>query len=224
MKQVLLTVPLVLLIAACDPGTEIIAPEGPEATFALSPTDMDASALMSELGNPVPPEVIVSHNELEWVWASSCADGAPIPGGLFCDIDVGHDRFEFATETQWANRPLIDAFGTGQGHMKCAAPWFNLTLDHCDWGDAFLAEDDALFIMLKLSSYGSAAFGEGGTAGDDGYPMAGLAETWLVREPADDPDPDPQSKNDCKKGDWDQFGFKNQGQCVRFMETGKDSR
>ena len=34
----------------------------------------------------------------------------------------------------------------------------------------------------------------------------------------------PQTKDDCKKGGWEQFGFRNQGQCVRFIETGKDSR
>jgi hypothetical protein len=35
---------------------------------------------------------------------------------------------------------------------------------------------------------------------------------------------DPIEKNECKKGGWEDFGFKNQGQCVRFVETGKDSR
>lgn len=35
---------------------------------------------------------------------------------------------------------------------------------------------------------------------------------------------DPQDQNECKKGGWEDFGFKNQGQCVRFVETEKDSR
>ena len=35
---------------------------------------------------------------------------------------------------------------------------------------------------------------------------------------------DPQTKDDCKNGGWEQYGFRNQGQCVRFVETGKDSR
>lgn len=35
---------------------------------------------------------------------------------------------------------------------------------------------------------------------------------------------DPTSKEDCKRGGWQQFGFRNQGQCVRFVNTGKDSR
>ena len=36
--------------------------------------------------------------------------------------------------------------------------------------------------------------------------------------------PDVQSKDECKDGGWGAFGFSNQGQCVRFIETGKDSR
>lgn len=35
---------------------------------------------------------------------------------------------------------------------------------------------------------------------------------------------DPASKEDCEKGGWEAFGFKNQGQCIRFVNTGKDSR
>lgn len=35
---------------------------------------------------------------------------------------------------------------------------------------------------------------------------------------------DPTSKDDCKDGGWEAYGFRNQGQCVRFVETGEDSR
>ena len=34
----------------------------------------------------------------------------------------------------------------------------------------------------------------------------------------------PSTRDDCKKGGWEGYHFKNQGQCVRFIETGKDSR
>jgi hypothetical protein len=34
----------------------------------------------------------------------------------------------------------------------------------------------------------------------------------------------PESKNQCKKGGWEEFGFRNQGQCIRFVNTGQDSR
>jgi hypothetical protein len=35
---------------------------------------------------------------------------------------------------------------------------------------------------------------------------------------------DAQTKAECKKNGWQTYGFRNQGQCVRFIETGKDSR
>jgi hypothetical protein len=35
---------------------------------------------------------------------------------------------------------------------------------------------------------------------------------------------DPTERVDCKDDHWMDYGFKNQGQCVRFVETGKDSR
>lgn len=31
-------------------------------------------------------------------------------------------------------------------------------------------------------------------------------------------------KDQCKKGGWEDFGFKNQGQCIRYVNTGQDSR
>ncbi len=34
----------------------------------------------------------------------------------------------------------------------------------------------------------------------------------------------PTTKAECRKGGGTQFGFKNQGQCIRFVNTGKDSR
>lgn len=35
---------------------------------------------------------------------------------------------------------------------------------------------------------------------------------------------DVATKEDCKNGGWEAFGFRNQGLCIRFVETGKDSR
>lgn len=41
---------------------------------------------------------------------------------------------------------------------------------------------------------------------------------WLILENQ------PQTKEDCKKGDWESYNFENQGQCIRYVNTGKDSR
>jgi len=35
---------------------------------------------------------------------------------------------------------------------------------------------------------------------------------------------DPPEKDACKDGGWEMYGFRNQGQCIRFVNTGKDSR
>jgi hypothetical protein len=35
---------------------------------------------------------------------------------------------------------------------------------------------------------------------------------------------DPEVKADCTEDRWVEYGFKNQGQCIRFVETEKDSR
>jgi hypothetical protein len=36
--------------------------------------------------------------------------------------------------------------------------------------------------------------------------------------------PDASTKDDCRTGGWEAYGFANQGQCIRFVETGQDSR
>ena len=36
--------------------------------------------------------------------------------------------------------------------------------------------------------------------------------------------PDAQTKADCKKGGWKDFDFRNQGRCIKFVVTGKDTR
>lgn len=58
-----------------------------------------------------------------------------------------------------------------------------------------------------------------------------LAVTYVSDDPDPEPDPDagthpidPTEKADCRNGGWEGYGFRNQGQCVRFIETGQDSR
>jgi hypothetical protein len=50
----------------------------------------------------------------------------------------------------------------------------------------------------------------------------GLIMKFVSPEP---PKPvDPANMDECKKGGWSNFGFRNQGQCIRFVETAQDSR
>ena len=48
--------------------------------------------------------------------------------------------------------------------------------------------------------------------------------TSYIRSLFDESGHDPTDRDECKNGGWEASGFKNQGQCVRFVETGKDSR
>ena len=57
------------------------------------------------------------------------------------------------------------------------------------------------------------------TTCDAGFTTTGPGATFCVLEVNN-----PTTKDDCKKGKWEDFDFKNQGQCIRFVNTGKDSR
>ncbi|HVM15714.1 MAG TPA: carboxypeptidase regulatory-like domain-containing protein [Egibacteraceae bacterium] len=48
----------------------------------------------------------------------------------------------------------------------------------------------------------------------------------LVAEVEEPPPPpaNPTTRDDCKNGGWQDYGFRNQGQCIQFVNTGKDSR
>jgi Tol biopolymer transport system component len=37
-------------------------------------------------------------------------------------------------------------------------------------------------------------------------------------------DPNPTERDDCMNGGWEDYGFRNQGLCVQFVNTGQDSR
>lgn len=69
-----------------------------------------------------------------------------------------------------------------------------------------------LTVTGDIASLGIAS-DQGGTYLDN------LSTTYAAASPSD-----PTDAAQCKKGSWHDFGFKNQGQCVRFVETGKDSR
>lgn len=62
-------------------------------------------------------------------------------------------------------------------------------------------------------NYGMSGYGEGVThtaSFEDDTVQACLA--------------DPPDKQACKNGGWASYGFRNQGLCIRFVNTGKDSR
>lgn len=80
------------------------------------------------------------------------------------------------------------------------------------------------------NGFGTASFGDDI---NDYFNLVGTF-SWVIAGP-DDPNPFVTwhdinvnscaiTKDLCMSGGWENFGFKNQGQCIRFANTGKDSR
>jgi hypothetical protein len=91
---------------------------------------------LSDLGNPPPASVIVTHGGLEWVWANPC-EGIP-------DTDCGvngnlgvllHDGFHFASAAEWGVWADLATFQAAFAGGQCASPQFSKSFDHCDLGD-----------------------------------------------------------------------------------------
>lgn len=82
------------------------------------------------LGDEPPSNLIVTRDDLEWVYAGPCAGLNPSCGTVSL-----HDGFGFATDDQWLSsfssiQDLYSAFTSGG--TKCAAPYFNNVYNHCD--------------------------------------------------------------------------------------------
>ena len=81
------------------------------------------------------------------------------------------------------------------------------------------------------NGFGTASFSA--DIGDYAADVGGFS--WVIAG-VDDPNPfvnwnevevtgcAPEAKDECKDGGWAGFGFRNQGQCIRFVNTGQDSR
>ncbi len=70
-------------------------------------------------------------------------------------------------------------------------------------------------VTLTVEEGDTFGFRFGGSNGDSNNQLGGTFTVDLNK---------PYSKEECKFDGWENFGFINQGQCVRFIETGEDSR
>lgn len=81
---------------------------------------------------------------------------------------------------------------------------------------------DSYGSITNVTANGGHEFIAGGTAGWDGLASA-TAATGIDYDLTVSPVVAlaPQTKEDCKKGGWEAFGFPNQGRCVSSVATGK---
>ena len=100
---------------------------GPDAA------NVDASDLVSGIEGltpgPVPDELVVNFNGLDWVWASPC-----IHGGCSNPDPANQEGWRYATDEELQNAPACSAFGTAADTL-CASPYFDPTHSHCDYND-----------------------------------------------------------------------------------------
>lgn len=90
---------------------------------------------LSNLGDPIPADVIVQAGVFEWVWAAPCAPHDPS-----CGVPVFRDGFHEAGPSEWLASfatlsAIQSAFTLPNATARCAAPWFSTVHDHCDFGD-----------------------------------------------------------------------------------------
>lgn len=125
-----------------------------------------------------------------------------------------HEGWRFWDSTiGWTNSPIDFEYGewtTLTIELDSTAGLYTYSVNGeivgtADGGTSFIRE-------LFLNSY---------NYGLDTFPNLGngdYAAHWHVGEVQ------PTSIDECKKGGWEDFGFRNQGQCIRFVNTGQDSR
>lgn len=51
----------------------------------------------------------------------------------------------------------------------------------------------------------------------------GPEQMWYVPSREFEPE-QPETPDDCRQGGYERFGFRNQGRCIQYVNTGKDSR
>lgn len=125
----------------------------------------------------------------------------------------------------WQTWNTQDDAGTGNWWFTGAPGNATCSIGNpCTWSEVLAAFPNA-GVHPTLGAVGLKA-GSGWASGFDGnvdalsIALAGGNSVTYDFELANDPD----DKDDCKDGGWAAYGFRNQGQCIRFVNTGKDSR
>ena len=128
------------------------------------------------------------------VVSTSC--GTAVVGGVTFDTSAGHQEFTLTG---------YDAAGHLDGDFGTAGRTLTPFDDKDAFGSALAVAPSGALVMA------------GGITGQGNRQMGAARYTDACAPPP------PTDKDQCKNGGWKNFGtrFKNQGQCVRFVNTGK---
>jgi hypothetical protein len=204
---------------ARDPENQIVKCEGSEAGTGCRPTVSETA--------PIDAYVINQHS----AWSPPLANTqyiAPVPSPSVANDQCANCR---SSETTCENELDIPEDGVATADLTISViadngvrvyvndefvgshNSFNSTAMFTHTSDTDESGTNVLKFVL-VNGCGASCVGFGGPLGLD-YLATVTYEVVAT---------DPTSKDQCKKGGWAHFGFRNQGQCIRFVNTGKDSR
>jgi len=204
MYRLILTLTLVVLAAACTADDGLLT--APEANLNY------AAGFTGEVGD-APPSLVADTVEYDYALPSTNADNeARTPASAHAvwassDAGIGEAPFRFISERSfWScfeyridDAPTTDTRHNFNEHIVDGL-WPFVCVNNGEETLDLIAESH---VDIRLSF---------GAERDERFDWT----RFYVLTPL--------SRDDCRDGAWQELGFRNQGQCIRFVETGKDSR
>lgn len=114
---------------------------------------------------------------------------------------------------EWTNLATAFEYGTWVTltiTLDTTEGMYAYAVDGSEVGNATGGENFIREVFLNSYNYGLDTFPNLSNGSYAAHWHAGLAEV--------------DSRDECKDGEWEAAGFQNQGQCIRFVNTGQDSR
>lgn len=144
-------------------------------------------------------------------WASDAPTISVYPIIAFRNSDTVPAGFYTWDGAGWVNSGIpvnYDGWNTLALSLDTTNEVINYAINGQDAGDVAATGDSIGQVFLNQYNYG--AFDPDNAVDYTSHWHVGLEDI--------------DSKDQCRDGSWEEAGFKNQGQCIKFVSTGQDSR
>ncbi len=247
MKRYVLAIPALALLSAC--ADTIVAPvqsrdSGPAADYRVAPSRMDKaqsglSTDVTSTGSAVIDFESLAASGTSFAFVTSYSeDGFTLVNPAYSGYDAfsapqsDNDLFQGSTGLLNDLPDGVTLLTKGDGGSFTVA-----SIDIAEFKPSMLDPREVTFTGTRADgSTVSETFTTDGLAGFETFTFKGFTDlvslSWVQASPYHQFDNitldpvalGPQSKSDCWNGGWEPLGFGNQGQCIRMVETGQDSR
>lgn len=218
---------VVALVAACtDQGQDPVAahPEGLQAAFSTAFEDQGTGE--EELDEHI-SFVAPSTNALNRDRENPIRPGQAAPYVVWADVEVGEITLRFVDPTDFSvGGAFFEVRIDGETVGETDHPIVNTGVEHPATGEPALI-DDVIHPGIALPAEDPDA------EVIETFEAEATVEVRLALGPERDFDFDwtvfhvpstAEARDACKDGGWQELGFANQGRCIQYMNTGKDSR